>query len=411
MNPSILASLKEYRAKFAEELDRYVIPFWLDHSPDPVYGGVYTCLDREGKLYSSDKSVWMQGRAGYTFSLLYNEWRRDPRYLAYAKSAIDFATAHCIDRADGRMYFTVTKEGKPLRKRRYFFSETFYIIACAEYYRATGDGDCRETALRYYDFVWNIYLDRACDPYKITPKTIAETRTGRSLAEPMILLNVTAVLRRAFPERRATFDERAARLTADIFLHRKGDYMLETVTAEGGYLAEASSMRVVNPGHSIELSWFLLDEGEYRADPSLKAFAREVFDHAFAFGWDERYGGLLYFRDYEGRPVEAYEHDMKLWWPHNEAMIASLKMLRDTGEEKYFDVFTKVTDYTFAHFPDHEYGEWYGYLRRDGLPTEPPCKGHTYKGPFHVLRALLLSIQTIDGILADQNARTGASDR
>ena len=34
---------------------------------------------------------------------------------------IDFAREKCTDATDGRMYFTVTNDGKPLRKRRYFY--------------------------------------------------------------------------------------------------------------------------------------------------------------------------------------------------------------------------------------------------------------------------------------------------
>lgn len=86
--------------------------------------------------------------------------------------------------------------------------------------------------------------------------------------------------------------------------------------------------------------------------------------------------------------MEAYEHDMKLWWPHNETVIASLMLYKHTRNEKYKEIFDRVCKYAFEHFSDPKYGEWFGYLRRDGKPTEPPCKGHTYKGPFHVMRML-----------------------
>ena len=132
----------------------------------------------------------------------------------------------------------------------------------------------------------------------------------------------------------------------------------------------------------------MLDEGIYRNDAELKNFAATVFDDAIARGWDEKYGGIFYFKDVEGKPVEAYEHDMKLWWPHNEAIIASLMLYRETGKEKYKEWFEKITEYAFSHFSDRENGEWFGYLRRYGLPTEPPCKGHTYKRAFHVMRML-----------------------
>ena len=101
-----------------------------------------------------------------------------------------------------------------------------------------------------------------------------------------------------------------------------------------------------------------------------------------------------------GKPPEAYEHDMKLWWPHNEILIASMMLYRDTGEEKYLDWFYKTLDYCKEHFADPEFGEWYGYLRRDGLPTQPSTKGSTFKGPFHMPRSMILVDKMMDEILA-----------
>jgi N-acylglucosamine 2-epimerase len=164
--------------------------------------------------------------------------------------------------------------------------------------------------------------------------------------------------------------------------------MFESITADNKFILSSSSCRVINPGHDIECSWFLLEEGIKRNDRSIIEFAKTVFDGAFELGWDKEYGGIIYFKDVLGMPVEAYEHDMKLWWPHNEAVIASLMLFKHTGDKKYKEIFDKVCDYAFEHFSDRAYGEWFGYLRRDGKPTEPPCKGHTYKGPFHVMRML-----------------------
>ena len=151
----------------------------------------------------------------------------------------------------------------------------------------------------------------------------------------------------------------------------------------------------MNPGHDIECAWFILDEAEYFDDNSLRNLAKQIFDDAIQNGWDNQYSGIKYFIDYKGKPVEAYEHDMKLWWPHNEATIAALKLYKAFGDVRYAEWFEKVVDYEFKHFSDPEFGEWFGYLRRDGLPTEPPCKGHMYKGPFHVLRMLAKCIELL----------------
>ena len=397
-----ITTMKELKQKyydlFKSELFDSCVPFWLDHGVDKEYGGVRNCLDRSGRVYSGDKSVWMQGRTAYTFSHLSNQFGKNDGYLAFAKSCIDFEKEHCIDETDGRMYFTVTRDGKPLRKRRYWFSETFYIIANAEYYMASGDEEKLDEARRYFDFVYGMYLDPSSDPYKITPKTIAATRKLKSLAQPMILLNVSSIMRKADGKNADRYTDIITGLINDIkgFYKPELNALLECVTDKNEYFSEASEGRVVNPGHDIEASWFLLEEGIKRNDRELIGFAKKIFDVSIERGWDKEYGGIIYFKDVEGNPVEAYEHDMKLWWPHNEATIASLYLYKYTGEEKYKEWFERIVGYAFSHFSDREYGEWFGYLRRDGKPTEPPCKGHTYKGAFHVMRMLFKCIEIFD---------------
>ena len=385
-----MKDLSSYKQLFEKELFENVIPFWTKNAIDTVNGGIYNSLDRAGEIYSTDKSVWMQGRAAYMFSYIYNNLKQDTAYLAIAKSCLDFLENHCID-DDKRMYFSVTKEGLPLRKRRYWFSESFYIIACAEYFKATGEVKYLESAKEYSDFIWAINENGENDPYKITPKTYASTRNMRSLACPMILLNVTHIMREVDGENKAKYDENAKKLLWEIehyFYKPDLHITLESVGMNGEIITESAPCRVVNPGHDIECAWFILDEAEYFEDESLKTLAKNIFDDAIVNGWDTEYEGIKYFVDYMGKPVEAYEHDMKLWWPHNEAVIASLKLYQTYGDEQYLQWFERVTKYAFEHFSDPAYGEWFGYLRRDGKPTEPPCKGHMYKGPFHVLRML-----------------------
>ena len=386
--------LEAEQAWVREELKRSV-DFWLEHGMDHVHGGIYTCLDRRGEVYSTDKSVWMQGRCAWTFAYLCHVYGVREEWLAASRSCLEFMEKYCINRAAGnRMYFTVTEDGKPLRQRRYCFSEGFYAIANAEYYGVTGDRDCLERARAAYELIWQLNNGLIQDPTGLGPKTIPETRKGRALADPMIYLNITSVLRRCDPEREALYIQRGRQCAEDIFrYHRKKDLhcTLESVAPDGTPELGYTAGRVVNPGHDIECSWFVMEFARQERDKALHAEAVSMFDDAITHGWDQEYGGLLYFIDCLGKPPEAYEHDMKLWWPHNEILIASLMIYRDTGDEKYLDYFRKTADYCRKHFCDPEYGEWFGYLRRDGIPTAPPCKGSTFKGPFHVPRSLIMA--------------------
>lgn len=398
MDKDFFLNLKQWTK---QELDR-CISFWLNNGMDNVNGGVYTCLDREGKIFSTDKSVWMQGRCGWIFAYLCQIYGIKDEWLEASKSCLDFMEKYCINREAGdRMYFTVTADGKPLRQRRYCFSEAFYCIANAEYYGVTGETECLERARKAYKIIYDLNHG-AADPTGLGAKTIPETRTGRALADPMIFLNTTAIMRRVDPENKELYDRYSEDCVRDILdYHHKPELRctLETVGVNGEFMKDFTAGRVVNPGHDIECSWFLMEQANYAGDKALHEKAQEIFRFAFEGGWDKEYGGLLYFRDCLGLPPEAYEHDMKLWWPHNEIMIASLMAYRDTKDEYYLDKFKMCLDYCKTYFSDSEYGEWYGYLRRDGKPTEPPCKGSTFKGPFHLPRMLIMIDMMIDEII------------
>lgn len=405
MTPETTERLKAERAWIQDQL-KTCVAFWLEHGMDPEYGGVYTCLDREGNIYSTDKSVWMQGRCGWTFSYLCHLYGARPEWLEAAKSCLDFLEDHCINHDAGdRLYFTVTAQGEPLRQRRYNFSEGFYCIANAEYYGVTGETEHLKRARRAYKLIYDLNNGLIEDPTGFGPKTIASTRAGHALGDPMIFLNIIGIMRRVDPEHTEEYNRHARECTERIVgehFHPELGCTLESVNLDGEPELWYTAGRVVNPGHDIECSWFLMDEANYRQDAELHAQAEEIFKLAIEAGWDKEYGGLLYFIDAKGLPPEAYEHDMKLWWPHNEIMIASSKALRDTGDEYYAAWLFKTLDYCKEHFADPVYGEWYGYLRRDGQPTMPPTKGSTFKGPFHVPRALCMTEQIITEILGDQ---------
>ncbi len=374
------------------ELDACV-EFWLKNGMDETHGGVYTCLDRTGKIYSTDKSVWMQGRCAYTFSVLCRQYGARAEWLAAARSCLDFLEERCVNRAAGnRLYFTVTGDGKPLRQRRYCFSEAFYAMANAEYAALTGDETRMRRAREAYDLIYDLHHGMP-DPTGMGAKTIPETRSGRAQANPMIYLNLSQIMLRCDAQNASVYEARAKEAADDIIrYHYKPDMKcsLENVGVHGETMLEVTEGRIVNPGHDIECSWFLMEQARRTDDAELLGSALAMFRNAAEAGWDEQYGGLLYFIDCLGLPPESYEHDMKLWWPHTELLIASLMAYRITGDGYYADWFERCMAYCQRVFCDAEYGEWYGYLRRDGKPTEPPAKGSTFKGPFHLPRALMM---------------------
>ena len=384
--------LQLWQDRYRNDLLNDILPFWLEHGLDRVNGGVYTCLNRKGNLMDSTKSVWFQGRCAFVFASAYNNIEQRPEYLEMAKSCIDFIEAHCFD-TDGRMFFEVTADGRPLRKRRYVFSECFATIAMSEYALATGDIAYAEKALRLFKET----LRFINTPGILEPKYLP-TQPARGHSITMILINTAACVRRAIadPELDAQIERSITEL--DLFIHPEYKALLEMV-APDGKLIDTIAGRVINPGHCIETAWFLLEEAKHRGwDPTIRDMALQILDWSWEWGWDNEFGGIINFRDCKGFPAQDYSQDMKFWWPQTEAIIASLYAYEATGDQKYLQMHAMANDWAYEHLPDPAYGEWFGYLHRDGSVAQP-AKGNLFKGPFHIPRMMIKSAQLISNIL------------
>jgi N-acylglucosamine 2-epimerase len=362
------------------------LPFWLRHGLDHHHGGIITSLDRDGAILDTDKSVWFQGRAAWMFATLYNTVEPRAEWLAAAQSCIEFLRRHCFSPA-GKMYFVVSCSGQPLRMRRYVFSECFAAMANAAYARATGEARAADDAARLYA----TYLRYTWTPGVMPPKC-EPTRPAKALVGPMMSIAIAQELRANLgdirvSERKCTewIDAGIAEIERD-FVRPEHEAVLETVALDGSIMDHFDG-RLLNPGHALEAAWFILHEGQLRADPRLVRLGLSMLDWMWQRGWDSEYGGLFYFRDLRDKPVQEYWHDMKFWWPHTEALIATLLAWRITGADQYAAWHRLVHDWSFRHFADEEYGEWFGYLHRDGS-LSVPLKGNMWKGPFHLPRML-----------------------
>jgi N-acylglucosamine 2-epimerase len=372
---------------YRETLLGDVVPFWLRQGVDRQCGGFLTALDRDGTVIDTDKSIWFQGRGAWLFATLFNTVEQVPDWLEAARSGIEFLRRHGRG-PDGKLYFTVTREGRPLRMRRYVYSESFAAIANAAYARATGDSQAAEDALAYFD----TYLTHSFQPGRMPPKVDAQTRPMMGLGPLMIAIATAQEVRANLGDVTVTgrtctawIDWAVDRIERS-FLKPEFEALLEVVGPNGEVLDHFDG-RQLNPGHAIEAAWFILHEGKQRDDARLVRLGLTILDWMWQRGWDEQSGGIFYFRDLRGLPVQDYWHDMKFWWPHCEAIIATLLAWTLTGDPKYARWHRLVHEWSFRHFPDPEFGEWYGYLHRDGR-VSVPLKGNMWKGPFHLPRML-----------------------
>ena len=389
--------LNELEQFYADQLLNDTIPFWFPRSFDQEHGGYLFMRDADGTLIDDDKAVWIQGRAVWTLSTLYNTVEKKDEWLEGAKLGYEFLNKHCFD-TDGRMFFHVTRDGQPIRKRRYFFSETFYVIACAAYAKASGNEEAAANARR----IFGKCVEYATIPGLLEPK-FTSTRPSRGIGVPMIMMNTAQQLRDTIGDPRC--DDLITGWIDDIekyFVKDDIQCVMEQVAPDGSIIDHVDG-RTLNPGHAIEGGWFILAEAMYRNnDKRLIDLGCRMIDYMWERGWDNQHGGLFYFRDVYNKPVQEYWQDMKFWWPHNETIIATLMAYLIPGNEKYADMHRLVNDYAYRVFNDKEHGEWFGYLHRDGTIAQT-AKGNLFKGPFHLPRQEWYCMQLLKQHLKHSN--------
>jgi N-acylglucosamine 2-epimerase len=377
-------------ALYHNALLRDIIPFWERNSIDWEYGGYFTCLDAKGKVYDTDKFMWLQARQVWTFAMLYNRYEQRESWLRVAKHGAEFL-AECGTDAEGNWYFSLDRAGRPLIQPYNIFSDCFAAMAFSHYGVASGDDRAAEIALRTYDSV----LRRRPNPKGQWNKVYPGTRPLKTLAIPMILANLTLEMEWLLGNERLqeVLDATVREVMTD-FLDQERLLMFENVTPDGEHV-DCFEGRLLNPGHGIEAMWFMMDVARRGGDQALIDLAVDVVLSTLAFAWDEEYGGIFYFMDAEGHPPLQLEWDQKLWWVHLESLVALAMGYLLTGRKACIEWYQRVHEYAWPRFSDPAQGEWYGYLNRRG-EVLLPLKGGKWKGCFHVPRAMFMCAQLFD---------------
>ncbi len=384
-----------YAERYRRALLADVIPFWEAHSPDRDHGGYFTCLQRDGAVYDTDKFVWLQSRQVWTFAMLYNRVAARPAWLALARHGADFLRAHG-QAPNGDWYFALTRTGQPLVQPYNIFSDCFAALALGQYALAAGDDRAAELARRTYRAI----LVRQDHPKGAYDKTVPGTRPLRNFALPMILSNLALELAPLLTpaEVEATL-ERCLATVLGPFHDPATNLIVENVAPDGRWV-DSFDGRLLNPGHAIEAMSFIMDIAARRGDAALSARATDVTLAMLELGWDRTHDGVFYFLDRLGHPPQQLEWDQKLWWVHVETLVALLRGYQLTRRPECWAWFEKVHAYTWAHFPDPAYGEWFGYLNRQG-EVLLPLKGGKWKGCFHLPRALQRCWQMFEQLAAE----------
>lgn len=383
---------KQLAAQYKSELLDKVVPFWLEKSQDLEHGGYFTCLERDGEVYDTDKFVWLQGREVWMFATLYNKVEKRQEWLDCAIQGAEFLKKHGHD-GNLNWYFALDREGNPLVEPYNIFSYTFAVIAFGQLSIATGNKEYADIAKRTFDIV----LSKVDNPKGKWNKAAPGARALKSFALPMILCNVALEIE---PLLDADFMQQTIDTciheVMDVFYRPELGLIVEHLSTDGE-LVDCFDGRLLNPGHAIEAMWFVMDLGKRLGRQDLIEKAVTIALNEAEYGWDKEHGGIFYFMDRLGRPCQQLEWDQKLWWVHIETLITMLKGYQLTGNAQCLEWFERVHNYVWTHFTDKEYAEWFGYLNRQG-EVLLSLKGGKWKGCFHVPRGLFQCWQILEDL-------------
>ncbi len=461
-----MIDFKQLAEQYRSELLDRVVPFWLNKSQDTEFGGYFTCLDRDGSVYDTDKFIWLQGREVWMFSKLYNTVEPRQEWLDAAIQGAEFLKKYGHD-GNLNWYFALDREGHPLVEPYNIFSYTFATIAFGQLSIAlqkaaahpqplpkggenqqgdkivsggnespslgegVGVGSYEALASEYASIAkrtFDIVLSKTDNPKGRWNKAAAGARSLKTFDLPMILCNVVLEIEpllEAHPQKAhpqplpkggenqegvgiassgnespslgeglgvgfsgvGSYIDSCLHEVMDVFYRPELGLIVEALGKDGN-LVDCFDGRKLNPGHAIEAMWFVMDLGKRLQRPELIQKAVDICLAEVEYGWDKEFGGIFYFMDRLGKPRHELEFDQKLWWVHLETLISLIKGYQLTGDERCLKWFERVHEYTWNHFRDPEYPEWYGYLNRQG-EVLLPLKGGKWKGCFHVPRGLM----------------------
>lgn len=378
--------LRFYREHLLED----IMPFWLKHTIDREYGGILNRVSDDGTVLSTDKYMWSQGRALWTFSALYNEMGHDRKWLEIADGIAEFIIRHGRNE-QGDWYFSVRRDGQPAEPPKSVYVDAFAICGLTEYARATGNRQALELAVDSFHRTKGKLYEHASlptEPHRI-PQGMQSHGPFMIFAHTYYelgrLTNQAEILRESL---------KLAEIVMEQHVKPGPEVLLEFVLPGGGE-ADSDAGRTFLPGHAIESMWFLERIFAWFNKPEYVSLAFRAVRWHLEKGWDPQHGGIFLACHTQGGTPVWHSPDSKVWWPACESLYALLRAYEATGEQWCLDWYWKVHEYAFSAYPNREHGEWFQNLDRTGKPIPVVVKNLAVKDPFHLPRALIHAIAVL----------------
>lgn len=398
-----MQAVKGLRDRVERELRTDILPFWLKYAVDQEHGGFRGQISNDLSIDPhAHKGLILNARILWTFAKAYRVYHEDI-YLSTARRAYEYLKRYFCDPEYDGVYWLVDYSGNPVDPKKRTYGQAFTIYALAEYAATTGDKEPLNKAVSLHKLIEQSGHDAEHGGYFETFErdwTLSDQQRlsdvdmdeKKSMNTHLHVLEAYANLLRIWND-----DDLRERLRAlvRIFLERIVDpesHHLHMFFDEKWNLRSGHS----SFGHDIEASWLLCEAAEVLGDEGLRnearkaavAVAQAVYDDAL-----DTDGGLLY----EGNGSEVIDTD-KHWWPQAEAVVGFLNAYELTGQEHFLKASKRTWAFIERYVVDHQHGEWYWKVSRDGVPSDDKYKVDPWKCPYHNSRTCFEVMDRLDRI-------------
>ena len=400
MDEANIKKIKPFAKELREHLLSCIMPFWENRCLDREYGGYLTCFDREGRLTDDSKYIWFQGRQLYTYARLFNTIEARPAWLEHAKWGYDFLVKHAYA-GKGRWHFKLDRSGKVIVSTTSIYSDYHMAQGLAEYMLATGMKD--EKGMQILRETYETLERNTTDPEfkEIYENTWSPVFIWNDMY--LTALNAACITTPVLgAQHTQSLTNECASKIMDWFARDEYQLVFEAVTRDNKVLLEEAG-RFINPGHSFESAWFLLEAAEISGNSRMAERGLQIIDWTYRVAWDKANGGIYSYLNAEGgepQPLDWHKEtnslwNDKVWWVNCEALCAFAKAFAQSADEKYLVMLERQWHFCKEKFYDPEFGEWYERLHPDGS-VKVSDKGTPWKCAFHLARSLIMAITSIE---------------
>ncbi len=397
------------RERVERELLGDILPFWLNYAVDHEYGGFRGQIANDLTIDPlAHKGLILNARILWTFAKAYKVYGGDV-YLRTAQRAYDYLRRYFWDAKFGGVYWMVDHLGNPVDTKKRIYGQAFTVYALAEYAAANEQKEPLEMAIALHLKIEAASHDEKnggyFETYERDWKLAGEQRLSAVDMDEKKSMNTHLHLLEAYANLLRLWEDDGLRKRLRELLRIFLDHIIDPETHHFRmFFDEVWHDRSdrFSFGHDIEGSWLICEAAEVLGDTAILEETRKAAVSMAQAVYEEAVdtdGGLLY----EGTRKEFIDTD-KHWWPQAEAVVGFLNAYELSGREYFLKASQNSWEFIEKYIVDHQRGEWYWKVSRDGTPCNDKYKVDPWKCPYHNSRTCFEVMERLDKLAQEHGA-------